>query len=130
MQELMHQIHAKADAVPEIAMPDYSIRIYDQRLFLVVKEKLRERSGSFDFGLQTNVEIKKFDLQVERSEIFRELGITDQNQALSLRFRDDGQQNDDRHRLKRMFQKHRVPPWERAAIAQVYLDGKLQGLLL
>jgi tRNA(Ile)-lysidine synthase len=130
MQELMHQIHAKADAVPEIAMPDYSIRIYDQRLFLVVKEKLRERSGSFDFGLQTNVEIKKFNLQVERSEIFRELGITDQNQALSLRFRDDGQQNDDRHRLKRMFQKHRVPPWERAAIAQVYLDGKLQGLLL
>ncbi len=50
--------------------------------------------------------------------------------ALSLKFRDHGQQNDARHRLKRMFQKHRVPPWERAAIAQVYLDGKLEGLLL
>lgn len=130
MQELMHQIHAKADAIPEIAMPDYSIRIYDQRLFLVVKDKLRERSGSFDFGLQDSIEIKEFDLQLQRSEIFRKIGITDQNQALSLRFRDDGKQNDDRHRLKRMFQKHRVPPWERAAIAQVYLNGKLQGLLL
>ena len=126
----MHQIHAKADAIPEIAMPDYSIRLYDQRLFLVVNDKLRERSGGFDFDLQTNIEIEKFDLRMQRCEIFRELGFNDQNQALSLKFRDDGQQNDDRHRLKRMFQKHRVPPWERAAIAQVYLDGKLEGLLL
>jgi tRNA(Ile)-lysidine synthase len=130
MQELMHQIHAKADAIPEITMPDYSIRIYDQRLFLVVNDKLHERSGSFDFGLRTNVEIEKFDLRMQRCEIFRELGFSDQNQALSLKFRDDGQQNDDRHRLKRMFQKHRVPPWERTVIAQVYLDGKLEGLLL
>ena len=130
MQELMHQIHAKADAIPEIAMPDYSIRLYDQRLFLVVNDKLRERSGGFDFDLQTNIEIEKFDLRMQRCEIFRELGFNDQNQALSLKFRDDGQQSDDRHRLKRMFQKHRVPPWERAAIAQVYLDGKLEGLLL
>jgi tRNA(Ile)-lysidine synthase len=130
MQELMHQIHAKADAIPEITMPDYSIRIYDQRLFLVVNDKLHERSGSSDFGLRTNVAIEKFDLRMQRCEIFRELGFSDQNQALSLKFRDDGQQNDDRHRLKRMFQKHRVPPWERTVIAQVYLDGKLEGLLL
>ena len=130
MQELMHQIHAKPDAIPEVAMPDYSIRLYDQRLFLVVNDKLRDRSGSFDFGLQANVEIEKFDLRAKRREIFRMLKVSDQNQALSLKFRDEGQQNDDRHRLKRMFQKHRVPPWERAAIAQVYLDGKLEGLLL
>jgi tRNA(Ile)-lysidine synthase len=130
MQELMHQIHAKPDAIPEIAMPDYSIRLYDQRLFLVVNDKLRDRSGSFDFGLQANVEIEKFGLRAKRGEIFRMLKVSDQNQALSLKFRDEGQQNDDRHRLKRMFQKHRVPPWERAAIAQVYLDGKLEGLLL
>jgi tRNA(Ile)-lysidine synthase len=130
MKELMHQIHAKADATPEIAMPDYSIRLYDQRLFLVVNDKLLKRTGSFDFGLQTNVEIEKFGLRMQRCEILRDLEIRDQNQALSLKFRNQGQQNDDRHRLKRMFQKHRVPPWERAAIAQVYLDGKLRGLLL
>ncbi|MCP4388575.1 MAG: tRNA lysidine(34) synthetase TilS, partial [Gammaproteobacteria bacterium] len=33
-------------------------------------------------------------------------------------------------RLKRLFQQHRVPPWQRAATAQVYLDGRLEGLLL
>ena len=130
IQELMHQLHAKADAMPEIAMPDYSVRLYDQRLFLVRNDALRERSGCFDFGVQVNVEIENFGLRAQRCEIFSGLGITDQNQALSLRFRDDGRQNDDRHRLKRLFQKHRVPPWERTAIAQVYLDGKLEGLLL
>lgn len=130
MQELMHQLHAKPDAVPEIAMPGYSIRLYDQRLFLVPNDTLRDCSGCFDFGVQAQVEIEQFGLRTQRGEIFSKLEIIDQNQALSLKFRDDGKQNDDRHRLKRLFQKHRVPPWERAAIAQVYLDGKLEGLLL
>jgi tRNA(Ile)-lysidine synthase len=130
MQELMNQLQAKADAIPEIAMPDYSVRVYDQRLFLVRNEERREYSGCFNFGVQVNIEIEKFGLQTQRDEIFSKLEVTDQNQALSLKFRADGQQNDDRHRLKRLFQKHRVPPWERAAIAQVYLDGKLKGLLL
>jgi tRNA(Ile)-lysidine synthetase-like protein len=126
----MHQLHARADANPQIAMPDYSIRLYDRRLFLVCNDKLREGGGCFDFGVQTNIAIEKIGLQTQRCDIFQKLEVSDQKQALSLRFRDDGQQNDDRHRLKRLFQKHRVPPWERAAIAQVYLDGKLEGLLL
>ena len=128
--ELMNQLHAKPDALPEIAMLDYSIRVYDQRLFLVKKFKTQDYSGCFEFGVQANVEIEQFGLRTQREEIFHQLGMTDQNQKLSLRFRDDGHQNDDRHRLKRLFQKHRVPPWERAAMAQVYLDEKLEGLLL
>jgi tRNA(Ile)-lysidine synthetase-like protein len=126
----MSQLHAKADALPEIAMPDYSVRLYDRRLFLVPDVELRECSGCFDFGIQEKVEIEKFGLRTRRHEIFRKLEINDENQALSLRYRDHGQQNDDRHRLKRMFQKYRVPPWERASVAQIYLDGKLQELLL
>ena len=129
MHELMKQLHAKADALPEIAMPDYSVRLYDRRLFLVPDVELHECSGCFDFGVQKMVEIEKFGLRTQRCEIFRRLEISDKNQALSLRYRDHGQQNDDRRRLKRMFQKYRVPPWERASVAQIYLDGKLEGLL-
>ena len=84
----------------------------------------------FDFGVKEIVEINQFGLQIRREEIFSMLKATDKNQALSLKFREVGQKNDDRHRLKRLFQKHRVPPWERATIAQVYLDGKLEGLML
>jgi tRNA(Ile)-lysidine synthetase-like protein len=92
--------------------------------------ELHECSGCFDFGVQKKVEIEKFGLRTQRCEIFKNLEANDNKQALSLRYRDHGQQNDDRHRLKRMFQKYRVPPWERASVAQIYLDGKLEGLLL
>jgi len=129
LRELMKQLHAKPGAVPEIAMSGYSIRIYDQRLFLVRDDALRHYSGEFEFGLQPRIDIEDFDLHWQRDEIFSQLRIEDSNQQLTLKFRDDGKQNSDRHRLKRLFQQQRVPPWERAAVAQVYLDGKLCGLL-
>lgn len=130
LQELMNQLHAKLDATPEIAMPGYSIRLYDQRLFLVREGSNQGDFGVFDFGLNSHIEIKQLGLKLQRQAVFSQLEIVDQGQSLSLRFRDKGEENTDRHRLKRLFQKHRVPPWERASIAQVYLDGRLEGLLL
>lgn len=130
LQELMNQLYAKPDATPEIAMPAYSVRLYDQRLFLVREGKTQNDRGVFDFGLNPLIEIKQLGLSLQRQAIFSQLKLADQGQSLSLRFRDKGEKNVDRHRLKRLFQKHRVPPWERASIAQVYLDGKLEGLLL
>jgi tRNA(Ile)-lysidine synthase len=129
LHELMKQLHAKPGSVPEIAMPGYSIRLYDQRLFLVCDDALRHYSGVFEFGLQTRVEIEDFGLQWQRDEIFERLGAQDLNQQLTLKFRDEGKQNSDRRRLKRLFQQQRIPPWERASVAQVYLDGNLCGLL-
>ena len=130
LQELMKQLHAKPGTMPEVAMPDYAIRLYDQRLFLVREGSTRCANGEFEFDLKPDIEIKQLGLKLQRRDIFEQLKLVDKDQALTLRFRDKGQQNSDRHRLKRMFQKHRVPPWERSAIAQVYLDGKLAGLLL
>ena len=130
LQELMNQLHAKPGTMPEVAMPDYVIRLYDQRLFLVRKDAIPRATGEFEFELKPDIQIEELGLQFQRKEIFEQLELVDQGQVLTLRFRDKGQQNSDRHRLKRLFQKHRVPPWERSAIAQVYLDGKLAGLLL
>jgi tRNA(Ile)-lysidine synthase len=129
LQELMNQLHAQADALPEIAMPEYVIRLYDQRLFLVPEDSVRQHSGVFEFDLNPDIEIIQYELVFTRQAVFEQIGMTDQGQSLSLRFRDQGQPDEDRHRLKRLFQKHRVPPWERNAVAQVYLDGKLSGIL-
>jgi tRNA(Ile)-lysidine synthase len=63
LQELMHQLHAKPDAIPEIAMPDYSIRLYDQRLFLVRDASNRHYSGEFEFDLKPDVIIEEFGLR-------------------------------------------------------------------
>ena len=110
-------------------MPGYSIRLYNQRLFLVRAGGNTSYSGKFDFGLSPDIEIQQFNLRLQRRAIFNQLEIEDRGQSLSLRFRDQGRRNSDRHRLKRLFQKYRVPPWERSAVAQVYLDEKLAGLL-
>ena len=129
LQELLNQLHAQPDSLPEIAMPEYVIRLYDQRLFLVLNNSIRQYKGVFAFGLNPDIEIARYGLSFKRQAVFEQIEMTDQGQSLSLRFRDQGQPDDDRHRLKRLFQKHRVPPWERSAVAQVYLDGKLSGLL-
>lgn len=130
LQELMNQLHAKSGATPEVAMPDYAIRLYDRRLFLVVDDGVPNQPGVFDFGSNRDVEIEPRGIKIKRQDIFDRLKLVDQGQLLTLRFRDQGEQNSDRHRLKRLFQKHRVPPWERSTVAQIYLDGKLEGLLL
>ena len=129
LRELDKQLLARPDATPEISMTDYSIRIYDRRLFLVQEHSKFQGSGEYEFGLRNNIDIDSIHLHLKRSTIFERLEIVDQDQPLTLKFRQRGQENQDRHRLKRLFQKHRVPPWRRSSVAQVYLDGKLEGIL-
>ena len=129
LREVMKQLHAKSDAMPQIAMPEYSVRLYDQRLFLVRNDALYDCHGVFEFGLKTIIEIDEFKLYYRREDLFRQLQIVDDQQQLTIRYRGDGQLADDRHRLKRLFQKHRIPPWCRRSTALVYLDDELVGLL-
>jgi tRNA(Ile)-lysidine synthase len=129
LREVMKQLHAKADAMPQIAMPEYSLRLYDQRLFLVRNEALCDRHGAFEFGLQPLIDIDDFNLHWRRENLFRHLQLDDEQQQVTIRYGADEQAASDRHRLKRLFQKHRIPPWKRRSSARVYLDGKLVGLL-
>ena len=129
LQELMHQLQARPDAVPEVAMPGYSLRIYDRQLFLVLESARDEFGGAFEFGQLEEIEIPQLNLRLSRKEILQRLGVEDKNQSLTLKFRQRGEQNEDNHRLKRLFQRHRVPPWERDSTAQLYLDGRLEDLL-
>jgi len=129
LREVMKQLHAKAGAMPQIAMPEYSLRLYDQRLFLVRNDALRDCRGVFEFGLQPMIEIDEFNLHWRRENLFGYLQLDDKQQQVTLRYGADGQQASDRHRLKRLFQKHRIPPWKRRSTPRVYLDGKLAGIL-
>ena len=129
LEELLQQLHARDDAQPNISMPGYSVRVYDQRLFLVADGEQPAIDGEFDFGQQQLIEIEPLSLRLERHQIFERLGVDDRQQSLSLKFRRSGEPSRDRHRLKRLFQQHRVPPWQRDRVAQVYLDGSLEGLL-
>ena len=117
--------------MPQIAMSDYSIRLYDQRLFLVRSNTGKTCPGVFEFGLQSVIDIDPLDLHLRRSSIFERLQIRDLGQQLSLKIPGEATtERDGRHRLKRMFQKHRVPPWLRCSVARIYLDGRLEGIWL
>lgn len=129
LREVIKQLDAKPGALPRIAMPDYSIRLYDQRLFLVRDAGLRSCQGVFEFDRQGRIEISECGLKLRREDLFERLRIADENQRVTLRFRGKGQLSKDSHRLKRLFQKHSVPPWERQSTPQVYLDGELAGIL-
>jgi len=129
LQELMQQLDARAAAMPQIAMPDYSIRRYDRRLFLVPDDNILRIDGSFEFGLKLEIAIEHLRLRSTRALILKRLHIEDRGQALTLTFRRNLKPNSSRHRLKRLFQKHRIPPWERDAVPLVYLDDSLEGLL-
>jgi tRNA(Ile)-lysidine synthase len=129
LDELIRQLRARPGSMPKISMPDYSIRLYDRRLFLVRDDSLQSCRGEYQFGLEPEVEIEACGLHARREDIFRQLRIDDRKQQLTIKFRHDGGQGSDRHRLKRLYQKHRIPPWERDAVALVYLDEELAGLL-
>ena len=129
LHEVIKQLGARPGALPSIVMPDYSIRLYDQRLFLVRDAGRRACQGVFEFGRKRRIEIDECGLRLRREDLFERFGITDEDQRVTLRFRGKGQLSADSHRLKRLFQKHRVPPWERQSIPQVYLDGELAGIL-
>jgi len=129
LREVMSQLHAKPGSMPQIAMPEYSIRSYDQRLFLVPNDAVRQCQGVFELDLNEDIRIDEFDVKISRAELFRLLQIDDQAQRVTLRYPGTGQRPEDRHRLKRLYQKHRIPPWVRSSTAQVYLDDKLVGLL-
>ena len=129
LDELMRQLSARADAMPMISMPGYSIRLYSGRLFLVAEDSVSAPEERYDFELQPVIEIDACALRLQRAEIFERLQIEDSNQHLSIRFRKSKGAGDQNHRLKRLFQKHRIPPWRRDSVPQVYLDDELRGLL-
>ena len=129
LDELIRQLRARPGSMPKISMPEYSIRLYDKRLFLVRDDSLLSCRGEYEFGLDSEIAIDACALQARREDVFGQLQLEDQQQRITLRYRHDGGQGGDRHRLKRLFQKYRVPPWERDGVALVYLDGELAGLL-
>lgn len=76
--------------------------------------------------------IKGLNISVNRQKLLAYLDEVDKGQKLALQFRTESSSSDisSSHRLKRLFQKHRVPPWLRNTTAQIYLNDELEDLLL
>ena len=129
LETLLQQLHARPGTSPRIDLPGYSIRVYDHRLFLVPEDYTAPAGDRFDFGLAPEIAVSALALESTREAILTRLGVEDDHQPLSIRLRNRGSRNADRHRLKRLFQQGRVPPWRRDSVPQVYLGDRLVGIL-
>jgi tRNA(Ile)-lysidine synthase len=129
LNELVGQLNASRDAMPLIAAADYDIRLYDQSLFVVPHGQTEIPEEIYNFDIQPLLRIDEIDLQVERKSILERLHSKDSGQSIRLKFRRRANaSNPDSHRLKRLFQKYRVPPWKRPVTPQIYLDDELVDL--
>lgn len=129
LNELMRQINSRAGSLPVVQGSGYELRIYNQCLFIVHQHCLEPLLETYDFGNSSRLKIDEIDLDIERESIFKRVKRKDSGQTIKLKFRlNDKDSNPDTHRLKRLFQKHKIPPWKRMITPQVYLDDELVGL--
>ena len=126
---LLKQLEARPDRGPRVDLPGFSIRIYDRRLFLVAECAQPLLEHSYAFGRSPRIRIESLQLDLPRADVLARVGSADQGQELTIRLRGSDACSGDRHRLKRLFQKHRVPPWRRDRTPQVYLGDRLAGIL-
>jgi tRNA(Ile)-lysidine synthase len=129
LNELMRQINSRAGSLPVVQGSGYELRIYNQCLFIVHQHCLEPLLETYDFGNSSRLKIDEIDLDIERESILKRVKRKDSGQTIKLKFRlNDKDSNPDTHRLKRLFQKHKIPPWKRMITPQVYLDDELVGL--
>ena len=129
LNELIRQLNASADSVPVVSGNGYEIRVYNQCLYIVNQNDRAPLQETYDFSHAAKLKIKEIGLNLDRKSIFDRLDQKDSGQSIKLKFRlKNADSNPQKHRLKRLFQKHKIPPWKRSLTPQVYLDDELTGL--
>ncbi len=129
INELVSQLRTKKNTGLMIRGNGYSIRLYNQRLFSVLDGDSQPLQEAYEFDRSPVLKIGEIGLEIQRREMIRYLGRNDTGQAIKLMFRlRNNVSNPARHRLKRLFQKHKIPPWKRSITPQIYFDDELVGL--
>ncbi len=132
LQQLLKQVQASVNALPVIQAKGYSLRCYDGLLFMVDDYQEPDLLARYDVPDGKALVIQGLNISVNRHQLLAYLDQVDKGQKLALQFRTGDCSSDasSSHRLKRLFQKHRVPPWLRNTTAQIYLNNELEDLLL
>ncbi len=129
LNELIRQLNASVDSLPVVSSSGYEIRTYNHHLYIVKQVTGVPAEKTYDFKHSTILKVNEIDLEVDRKMIFKHLMKKDDGQSIKIKFRlGENKSNADIHRLKRLFQKHKIPPWKRPITPQLYLDNELTGL--
>ena len=132
MQQLLQQVWNSESPAARINGEAYSIRLYRKHLYLVDEpDPTIELNASYSLTTDCDLHIAQIGFLQSRESVLDRFHVVDRGQAAELRFRQQsGGDPAFRHRLKRLFHKHQVPPWMRDRVPQVYSGGELIGLWL
>lgn len=131
LESLITQLQARHQKNPWIQGNGYDIRIYDNQLFIAPPVEAVDADDSYSFDEKNELVIPCLNLRLSRKSFFRHLNIPDTNQEVEIGFRSEHKPHaSDKHRLKRLFQKHRIPPWMRDRTPLVFIDGEFKDILI
>lgn len=134
IEELLRQIMCRVDALPVIEGTNFQIRVYKKYLYLLSKRQpARLLKSSYKVPVSGSLTIQAVNLCVDRSAIFNYLKCPDEGRDVFIKFRQNitpGKKCNHSHTLKRLFQKHQIPPWKRNETPLIYIGDDLIGLWL
>jgi tRNA(Ile)-lysidine synthase len=131
LDQLLANFELKPDALPAVEGDDYCVRLYQGGLYITDNMAETRLKPVYSCGGGCELDIDGIGFSESRQNILRAFKLDDYGQTLQIHFRVDlNSQSIYSHRLKRLFQKHRVPPWLRSVTPQVVIDGELVGLWL
>lgn len=134
LQRILDEVlPAPEDAKPEVIWRGGEVRRFQGLLY--TQEKLVEPENNMELAwpdIEIPLEIIKGGQQLSAIPSASE-GLSQdklKNAEVSLRFRQGGETcrpagRGNTHQLKKLFQEWQVPPWQRASIPLIYVDGKL-----
>lgn len=128
---LYHElIHANRDANPSIEWDDYLIRRFQQALYLVKNQSLILPEGLAWHSFPQPLKIP--DIGILRAENSAQGVSIAPHQQIDIRFRRGGEAfywHRQHQSLKKLMQLWQIPPWERARIPLLYVDGQLTSVI-
>ncbi len=107
LTEIQKLLAMKNDVKAIVTWQNYSIRLYRDNLFAKLTAEFNPPKP------------------VLSESIIKEIKKTLGDQNITIRFRQQG----DGQTLKKFFQKHKIPPWERASVPLIYKGNDLVAIL-
>lgn len=134
---LKEVVTAAEDAVPEVIWSGGEIRRFQGKLY--AQEKLKVPEAGFKqvwADLPKQVELKNCGITLSAKPTIG-TGISQKklvNSEISVEFRKGGEScrpvgRGQTHQLKKLFQEWQIPPWQRASIPLIYVNGELAAVV-
>ncbi len=109
----------------------YRVYLYQQILYLSMIPKVAEHSESIQWNLKDSVEIPTMGMQLTVRESAENAICREKlNGEISIRFRRGGERiilpnRNHSSSLKKLFQQHLIPPWERNQLPLIYCNEEM-----